>query len=220
MHLSPSRIAKLFPRAPADHVPALAERSAELLDRYRIARTPARLNFFLAMIGLESNGLADLEEELAHSAVRLTQLFPWHFATVAAARPAGRHPAFLAERLYGGQLGNGPEGAGDGWRYRSRGYLRLSGRDTYAAVAEAADLDLVGEPDLVTAPATALQAACALWSWRGLNAVADTGSLDKAARRLRGGSEAIGDAEAWLAKIRRVLAEPDDEAGGLLGIAA
>lgn len=215
MHLSTSRLARLFADAPGTHLSAISESSHELLERFRILRNPARLNIFLATLGHESRGLSDLEEDLTHSAVRLTQMWPEHFPSVASARPAARDPAVLADRVFGGLMGNGRAGTGDGWRFRPRGYLRLAGRDAFGAVGEVAELDLIAEPDLVTAPGTALQVACGLWSWKGLNAVSDTGDLEKVVRRLCGGSPAMEARRQWLDRVRRTLAEPEPDSDGL-----
>lgn len=221
MHLSPARLAKLFTDAPAKHLLALTESSAELLARHGIDRNPHRLTFFLALVGWQSAGLTELEEVPNHSAVRLTQLWPGHFPSVAAARPFARDPARLADLIGAGRMGNGPAGSGDGWRYRARGYLRIDGRDAYASVAELSRLDLLGEPDLASAPETALQAACGLWARNELNGVCDAGHFDAVARRLGGRGEDAIARRRWLDHVGRVLAEPEADGHAVeLAIAA
>jgi putative chitinase len=207
MHLDQDRLHELFPHAAAGHLLAIAEQAEEVLGRFGIDRNPARLNFFLAQIGHESAGLAALEERLSYSAVRLTQVWPTRFPTVASARPYARNPVLLANKVYAERVGNGPEGSGDGWNFRGRGYIQITGRDAYAAIGEATGLDLIAEPELAAAPDTALLVACGFWSWKGLNAICDTGSFDKVTRRINGGSHGMADRHAWLDRVRSVLAQ-------------
>jgi putative chitinase len=207
MNLDHGRIGKLYPDAPEAHRSAFAEQAGELFERYGIGRNPVRLNFFLAQMGHESAGLTVVEEDLSYSAVRLTQIWPTHFPTVSSARLCARNPACLADRLHGGRMGNRPEGSGDGWRFRGRGYFQLAGRDAYTAIGEATDLDLIGEPDLAAQPETALLVACGFWSWKGLNAVCDTGDFDKVTSRLTGSIYEMPDRRRWLGRVRQVLAE-------------
>lgn len=208
MLLDHARITTLYPEAAKAHLDAFAEQADECFGRSGIARNPIRLKFFLAQIGHESAGLTATEENLDYSAVRLTQVWPKRFPTVAVARPFARNPARLADRVYAGRMGNGEEGSGDGWRFRGRGYIQLTGRDAYTAVGELTGLDLAGEPDLAAAADTALAVACGFWAWKGLNAVCDTGDFAKVTRRINGGTNGMADRLAWLEKVRGVLAEP------------
>lgn len=208
MFLDRARIAALYPEAPMAHLDAFAEQADACLGRSGIDRNPVRLNFFLAQIGHESAGLTALEENLDYSAVRLTQVWPKRFPTVALARPFARNPARLADRVYAGRMGNGDEGSGDGWQFRGRGYIQLTGRDAYRAVGELTGLDLEGEPDLAAAAETALAVAGGFWAWKGLNAVCDTGDFARLTRRVNGGTHGMADRLAWLERVRGVLAQP------------
>lgn len=104
-----------------------ALKTAGLLDK------PNRLQFFLAQLGHESSGLTVDEENLDYSAARLMAVWPSRFPTLAAAQPYAHNPRALANKVYGGRLGNiGPD---DGWKYRGRGYIQLTGRDAIARSA-------------------------------------------------------------------------------------
>ncbi len=194
----------LFPRAPADHLDAIAARSGLLLARHAV--TGQRLEHFLAQVGHESAGLTALEENLSYSAARLCAVWPGRFPSSEAAAPFAGNPRALANRVYGGRMGNGDETSGDGWAYRGRGYIQLTGRAAYRETGRRAGLDLEVSPDLAAAPEHALAVACAFWSWRGLNALCDRDDLVAVTRRINGGSNGLADRRAWLDKVQRVLA--------------
>lgn len=104
------------------------------LDRWGID-TPARVAHFLAQVGVESGGLARVEENLSYSAERLMTVWPSRFKTLAAAQAYARNPEALANKVYGGRMGSTQPG--DGWRYRGRGLKQLTGRNNYKEYAEA-----------------------------------------------------------------------------------
>lgn len=87
-------------------------------------------------------------ENLNYTAKRLTAVWPARFKTAAAAAPYAHNPEALANKVYGGRFGNGPEASGDGWRYRGRGFVQITFRDNYKRLGDAMGIDLVGNPDL------------------------------------------------------------------------
>ncbi|MGE0350421.1 glycoside hydrolase family 19 protein [Hydrogenophaga sp.] len=142
--------------------------------------TPERQAAFLAQIVHESDGLARLEENLNYSASRLTAVWPHHFylppddaGTREDASQYEHRPELLANLVYAGRLGNGPSASGDGWRFRGRGLVQLTGRTLYTEAGEAMQIDLVNQPDLLLEPIQAARAAG--WYWRRIdgNAAAD-----------------------------------------------
>ena len=210
--ITESQIRELFPRAPEPHVEAFARDNPALFSRFGIDASPTRLSFFLAQVGHEAGGLTVTEENLSYSPERMVAVWPSRFADVAAARPFARNPEALANHVYGGRMGNGPADTGDGFRFRGRGYIQITGRDGYAKVGAIAGLDLVAEPDRAHDPDQALLVACAFWEWKGLNLRCDTGDFVRVTRRTNGGTTGMADRRAWLDKARRVLnaALPDD----------
>ncbi|QHE76530.1 glycoside hydrolase family 19 protein [Hydrogenophaga sp. PBL-H3] len=142
--------------------------------------TPAREAAFLAQIVHESDGLRAVQENLAYSASRLPEVWPRHFY-LAPDEPDGRldanlfehRPEALANVVYACRMGNGPEGSGDGWRYRGRGLIQLTGRSLYGEAGAALQLDLVNQPDALLQPAAAARAAG--WYWQHIqgNKLAD-----------------------------------------------
>ena len=112
--------------------------------------TPLRLAHFLAQVLHESGLLRIVEENLNYSAEGLRRIFPRYFTPAQAQRYA-RQPQAIASRVYGGRLGNGDEASGDGWRFRGRGLIQLTGRDNYRALADWLADDVVAAPDSVAA---------------------------------------------------------------------
>ena len=206
--LSADQIQKLYPRAAGEHLAAFAAQADGLLRGYGMSRKPIRLQFFLAQMGHESEGLSRTEEDLYYRPERLLQIWPKRFASLADAAPYARNPQKLAEFVYGGRRDLGNKLPGDGWMFRGRGYIQLTGRITYAEVGAIAGLDLESQPELVASPDHALHVACAFWEWKGLNKVCDTGDFEAVTRRVSGGVHGLQDRRAWLDKVRRVLAEP------------
>lgn len=135
--------------------------------------SPQRIAAFLAQIAHESAGLTRLEENLRYSAKRLCQVWPKRFPSLQVAAPYANNPEKLANRVYAGRLGNGDEASGDGWRYRGRGLIQLTGRSNYASCGKALDIDLDETPDVLAEPTTASLSAAWFWSSRGLNELAD-----------------------------------------------
>lgn len=177
-----------------------ALKSAGLLDGAN------RLQFFLAQIAHESGGLTIREENLNYSAPRLMAVWPSRFPTLAAAQPYARNPQKLAERTYGGRMGNTQPG--DGWRYRGRGYIQLTGREAYREVGRIAGLDLENNPDLASDPRHAAAVAAAFWTWKKLNPLCDAGDFVTCTRRINGGTIGLDDRRAWLAKVQAAIPWP------------
>lgn len=134
--------------------------------------TGRRVAQFLAQVGHESIGLARVEENLSYSAQRLVEVFPAYFTRATAALYA-RQPERIANRVYGGRMGNGPESSGDGFRYRGRSPMQLTGRDNYAWMSELIGQPLLEQPDLALRVDIGAEISAAYWRARGCNALAD-----------------------------------------------
>src|SRR6266481_4067159 len=111
----------------------------DITDRRRAAA-------FLAQVAHESSELTHLIENLSYSAARLIQVWPRRFPTLKKARTYERNPEKLANYVYASRLGNGDEASGDGWRYRGRGLIQLTGRSNYASCSTATGIDLLQSP--------------------------------------------------------------------------
>jgi putative chitinase len=206
--ITEEKIIALFPRASSDHVSEFYAQSEEIFSRFDLSRRPIRLHFFMAQIGHESGGLTLVQENLNYTTERLCAVWPNRFPDLEAAKHCSNNPENLANTVYCGRMGNGPFETGDGWQYRGRGYIQLTGRDAYRHVGEIAGLDLEKSPDLASSPAHALRVACSFWRWKNLNEICDTGDFVKVTRRINGGTNGMADRNAWLDKVHRLLAAP------------
>lgn len=120
--------------------------------------TPLKLAHFLAQCGHESGGFKVVQENLNYSVDGLKKIFPKYFKDVLAEGYA-RNPEKIANRVYGGRMGNGPESTGEGFKFRGRGYIQLTGKDNYTAFGKAINEDIAGNPDLVASKYPLLSAA-------------------------------------------------------------
>ncbi len=203
-----AQIKDLFPRAAAAHVAAFLEQHEALFKASGLDKNAFRLHFFLAQIGHESDGLTLGRENMNYSAKRLTEVWPSRFKTLDAAEPFAHQPEKLGNFVYAKRNGNGDAASGDGYRFRGRGYVQLTGREGYAAVGKLCKLNLIADPDLAMAPENALKVALGFWTWKAANAVCDTGDFSAVTKMVNGGVIGMADRQAWLDKIRVILAEP------------
>jgi putative chitinase len=185
---------KLFPRA-QDHQ-GWANSMNEVFPTYDI-NTPHRVAAFLAQCGHESGGWTTFEENLNYSAKGLNGIFKKYFPTLESAQPYERKPEMIANKVYDGRMGNGPESSGDGWKYRGRGPIQLTGKANYMAFAKEMFDDwenLFENPDWVTADRDfALMSAIWFWNKNGLNRYADQGDIKTMTRIINGGYIGLED---------------------------
>ncbi|MCU9947485.1 glycoside hydrolase family 19 protein [Pseudomonas sp. PDM13] len=175
-----------------------------------------RLAAFLAQVGHESGELTRLVENLNYrDATRIAQIFRWGFDANRNARvdpeevrDAQRYvgrPEALANRAYANRMGNGPEASGDGWRYRGRGLIQLTGKANHAAASVDLGVDLVAHPELLEQPEHAAMAAARFWASRGLNELADQGDFEGITRRINGGLTGLAERRVLWERAKAVL---------------
>jgi len=158
--------------------------------------TPLRLAHFLAQCGHESGGFRAVQENLNYSAKGLNGIFKKYFPTEASAAAYARNPAKIAAKVYGGRMGNGAEATGEGYKFRGRGYIQLTGKDNYKAFGSAINEDMTVTPDKVATHYPLLSAAW-FFSKNGLHKIADEGASDlvvtKITKRVNGGTIGLPD---------------------------
>jgi putative chitinase len=158
--------------------------------------TPLRLAHFLAQCGHESGGFRATQENLNYSAKGLAGIFKKYFPTEASAAPYARNPQKIASKVYGGRMGNGPESTGEGYKFRGRGYIQLTGKENYTAFGKSIGEDIVANPDKVASQYALLSAAW-FFSKNGLHKMADEGASDtvvtKITKRVNGGTIGLPD---------------------------
>jgi len=178
------------------HIPdAVIAQIPETAAKFGI-NTPLRLAHFLAQCGHESGGFRAVQENLNYSAKGLNGIFRKYFPTEAAAAAYARNPAKIAAKVYGGRMGNGPESTGEGYKFRGRGYIQLTGKDNYRAFGNAINEDMTANPDKVATHYPLLSAAW-FFSKNGLHKIADEGASDavvtKITKRVNGGTIGLPD---------------------------
>jgi len=156
---------------------------------------PLRLAHFLAQCGHESGGFKAVNENLNYGAKGLLGTFPKYFNATTAAQYE-RKPEMIASKVYGGRMGNGPESTKDGYKFRGRGYIQLTGKDNYTAFDKFVDDDILGNPDLV-ATKYPLMSAAWFFNKNGLWAIcdkgADQGTVTAVTKRVNGGTIGLPD---------------------------
>lgn len=190
-------------------------RSYEALNANDV-NTALRLAHFLGQGLIETGFLRYSVESLNYSADALRRTWPSRF-TEEEAKKYARKQKEIAERVYGGRLGNGPEGSGDGWRYRGRGFFQLTGRENYKRFAEMSGVDLEGDPDILERDLkTSVAVAAAYWRSKNLGSYADQNNARAVSRGVNRGDPdharaAHGEAErvAWTKAVLDLVKNPD-----------
>ena len=178
------------------HVPQVVIDSIpEVASKFGI-NTPLRVAHFLAQCGHESGGFRVTQENLNYSAKGLMGIFKKYFPTEAIANQYARQPQKIANKVYANRMANGSEASGDGYKFRGRGYIQLTGKDNYTAFGKAIGEDICANPDKVASQYALLSAAW-FFSKNGLHKMADGGATDAVVtsitKRVNGGTIGLAD---------------------------
>ena len=171
------------------------------MGRYQIVGAK-RIAAFIAQVGHESGHLKRLVENLNYSADALRKNWPNRF-DVELATAVARKPEQIANIAYGNRMDN--TAPGDGWKYRGRGLLQITGKNNYRACGEALGLDLIAQPEQLEKPQYACMSAAWFWATNGLNTLADAGKCDAITQRINGGQNGGLDRQAIYAQALKVL---------------
>ena len=175
-----------------------------LLPDYDINTVP-RVAAFIAQCAHESGGFKMLKENLNYRAVTLRKIFPKYFPTDAMAEQYAGKQELIANKVYGGRMGNGDESSGDGFRYCGRGLIQLTGKNNYMAFAESIETPVEEIPEFLGTFEGAVQSACWFWETNNLNQWADKGDILTLTKRINGGLIGLDDRKAKIAKAISVL---------------
>ncbi|MFJ5159460.1 glycoside hydrolase family 19 protein [Pantoea sp. NPDC088449] len=172
--------------------------------------TALRQAHFLAQVGHESAGFTKVEEGLDYSENALLAMFGKRI-TAAQAKAYGRnaeHSAnqkMIANIIYANRNGNGDVASGDGYRYRGRGIIQITGKANYAALSGQLSADVVANPDLLTENLQAAMSAAAWWKNHGLNELADLDDVTRITKVINGGTNGLEDRKSRLLKAKGIL---------------
>jgi putative chitinase len=173
-------------------------------ERYQID-TPLRVAGFLSQVGHESGGFKFTSENLNYSAQALRAIFGKYFVDDSQALAYARQPEKIANRVYASRMGNGDEKSSDGFKYRGRGLIQLTGKDNYTAFSNASGVDAVNRPELVELPDAASLSAGWFWDTRHLNNYADAQDVLGMTKRVNGGLNGLDDRQARYKRLMDCL---------------
>jgi putative chitinase len=176
----------------------------EVFHRYEI-NTPERQAAFIGQCAHESMNFTKLEENMNYSAEGLMKTWPSRFPTLESAKPYHRNPEKIANKVYAGRMGNGPEETGEGWLYHGRGLIQLTGKDNYTLAGDALNMDFIHSPDYVLVPKYAALTAGWFWNKRNLNKEADAKDFTGMTKKINGGTIGLDDRIAHIKHAQEVL---------------
>jgi len=165
---------------------------SSVLPTYEID-SPQRVAAFIAQCTHESGGFKRLKENLNYKAESLRRVFPKYFPTDELAQEYAHKQEQIANRVYGGRMGNGDESSGDGFRYCGRGLIQLTGRNNYTKFAESIEIAVEEVPALLETFEGAVKSACWFWKTNNLNQYADAGDILTMTKRINGGTIGLED---------------------------
>lgn len=177
-----------------------------ILPDYGIT-TVDRVAAFLAQTGHESASFKTLSENLNYGWEGLRKIFGKYFPTDALAKEYERKPEKIANKVYASRMGNGNEASGDGWKFRGKGLIQITGKDNTRACSKAifGDERLVQDPAWLLTKEGALKSACWFWNERKLNELADKHDILTMTKKINGGTIGLEDRKAKFEKFLGIL---------------
>jgi len=202
--VSTAQLKQIFPQADSSDLEEICQPLNAAMSEFGID-TAQRQAMFLAQAGHESGNFAHVEENLNYSAEGLTRIFHKYFPDADTAAAYAKQPEKIANRVYANRMGNGDESSGEGYKYRGRGLIQLTGKDNYDACARALNADLHGQPDYLETAEGACRSAAWFWSHNNLNRFADADDIEGCTRRVNGGVIGLEERTAHYRDAKSVL---------------
>lgn len=166
-----------------------------IMEKFSL-NTPLRLAHFLSQCAHESGNFKAVTENLNYGAKGLRSIFGKYFKDDVIAKTYERKPEKIANRVYGSRMGNGDESSGDGWRFRGRGYIQLTGKDNYSQFDKVVEDDILASPDLVATKYPLMSAAFFFEKnnlWKICDGGADKEDVIALTKRINGGTHGLED---------------------------
>lgn len=201
--ITSEQLSELFPALENPEIWATALET--ILPEHEITDGP-RLWMFLAQCGHESNGFTTLKENLNYSASGLLRTFPKYFDNTLAAN-CSRSPERIANIAYANRMGNGSKLSGDGWKFKGRGLIQITGRRNYAGLS----MDLwgddraVNDPDMLLEPENAIASACWYWDATRLNQYCDNEDVETVTKKINGGTNGLDQRQSLYDQAKQLL---------------
>lgn len=191
--ISVKALRAIMPRAPEVWLIELANQ----MPRFGIDK-PNEIASFVAQLAHESMEFNRLEENLSYSAQRLQVVWPSRFKDLSWTKGYAHHSERLANYVYANRMGNGPEASGDGWKFRGRGPIMLTGRANYRAAASGTGFALEVHPEYLLTPTIGIAVAGWYWKARGLDLLDDDRDVRAETRAVQGGVLGLSERQAYL----------------------
>lgn len=204
MRITAQQIRRAVPDVSKANIDAFVNTFNEWNERFGI-NTPLRICFFLAQVLHESGNLKHVEENLNYSTEGLMKTWPGRFRTREFASRYARQPEKIANYVYADRMGNGNEASGDGWRYKGRGFIMTTGRNSYKDYADSEFCvgDLMSHPEWLAKSPGCTKSAMFFWWKNGCNELADRDDNDAVTRRINGGLIGIANRDFLLRRMKR-----------------
>jgi putative chitinase len=190
MELTKEQLKQLLPKNP--YINQWHNALSQLLPDYEI-NTAKRIASFVAQCAHESGSFVFLTENLNYKAESLLKVFPKYFKDMATAKAYEKKPEKIANKIYADRMGNGNEASGDGWRYRGRGLIQLTGKTNYTWFAASLEISPEEAAEYTQTFEGAAQSACWFWETNKLNQFADSGDIVTMTKRINGGTIGLDD---------------------------
>jgi putative chitinase len=200
--VSATTLNKLFPQNKTTD--KLAMSLNKILPKYDIT-SKLRLASFLSQCGHESGGFVRSIENLNYSAKGLCATFPKRFPTLESAQQYQRNPEKIANRVYCNRIGNGDEQSGDGWKFRGRGFIQLTGKSNYIAFSKYISKSLEETVQYCETLDGAIESACFFWYCNDLNRFADNQATVALTKAINGGLNGLEDRTAIYNQAMKLL---------------
>ena len=190
MELTKDQLKQLLPKNP--YIDQWHKALSQLLPDYEI-NTPKRIAAFMAQCAHESGNFIFLSENLNYKAESLMKTFKKYFPDMATAKAYEKNPQKIANRVYADRMGNGNEASGDGWKYRGRGLIQLTGKTNYTWFAASLEITSEEAAEYTQTFEGAAQSACWFWETNKLNQYADSSDIVTMTKRINGGTIGLDD---------------------------
>ena len=205
--ISDDTLKQIMPTLPDTKRAALLPPLQAAMDEFQV-NAPKREAAFLAQVAHESAELNRFSENLNYGAPGLMATWPKRFPDLATATRYERNPEKLANFVYANRIGNGDEASGDGWRFRGRGPIQITGRENYDKYGRRLNVDLVQDPDKAATPEVGFRVAGLYWQENGLNELADAEMFETITKRINGKMIGLDDRLKYYARAKGVLGVP------------
>ena len=202
--ITKEQLQKFFEDTDEEIIDSFVDPLNKTFEHFEI-NTPERISMFLAQVGVESAGLTATKENLNYKPATLAKLWPSHFRDVDV-NDYAHNPEKIANRVYADRMGNGDEDSGDGYKYRGRGLIQLTGHDNYKHFADSLGMGLDEAVSYLETPEGAAMSAAWFWNSRKLNAVADAGDVVHATKLINGGTIGLEERTALYEEALKVFA--------------